>query len=79
MSGAKKIACGCLIAALLVLGGGGLGLKWLWDNIKPTVDAGEIQAVQESILDIDLPGDYTPVFAMYTDKGKKDPFIVYTQ
>ena len=79
MSGAKHIACGCLIAVLLVIGGGAFGVKWLFDNIKPTLDPQEIQAVKESALDIDLPGDYIPTFAMYTDEGQKDPFIIYTQ
>ena len=79
MSGAKHIACGCLIAVLLVIGGGAFGVKWLVDNIKPTLDPIEIQAVKESALDIDLPGDYIPTFAMYTDEGQKDPFIIYTQ
>ena len=44
-----------------------------------TGDAKVIEQMQSQIINIDIPSDFTPTFAMYTDENKQDPMLIYSQ
>ncbi|MFT7517859.1 MAG: hypothetical protein ACI84O_001660 [Myxococcota bacterium] len=79
MSDVKKIAMGCLTATILIIAAVFLGVNWLSDNIAPTSIPQDIVERQEIMLDIDIPDDYKPSYAMYTATEKKDDVLLYTQ
>ena len=79
MSVAKKFAWGCLAVVLLLFGSAYMGWRWVATNLAPTLGAENIAEMQKLIIDIDIPSDFTPTFAMYTDENQQDALLIYIQ
>jgi hypothetical protein len=79
MSVAKKFAWGCLAIVLLLFGSAYMGWRWVATNLQPTQAAENIAEMQQLLIDIDIPSDFTPTFAMYTDENKQDALLIYIQ
>ena len=79
MSVAKKFAWGCLAVVLLLFGSAYMGWRWVATNLAPTLEAENIAEMQQLLIDIDIPSDFTPTFAMYTDENKQDALLIYIQ
>ena len=79
MSVAKKFAWGCLAVVILLFASAYMGWRWVATNLAPTLGAENIAEMQQLLIDIDIPSDFTPTFAMYTDENKQDALLVYIQ
>ena len=79
MSVAKKFAWGCLAVVLLLFGSAYMGWRWVSANLAPTLGAENIAEMQQLLIDIDIPSDFTPTFAMYTDENQQDALLIYIQ
>ena len=79
MSVAKKFAWGCLAVVLLLFGSAYMGWRWVAKHLAPTRNPEIIAKRQQLIIDIDIPSDIAPAFAMYTAENQQDPWLVYKQ
>jgi hypothetical protein len=79
MSVAKKFAWGCLAIVILLFASAYMGWRWVAKHLAPTRNPEIIAERQQLIIDIDIPSDIAPVFAMYTAENQQDPWLVYKQ
>jgi hypothetical protein len=79
MSVAKKFAWGCLAVVLLLFGAAFMGWKWIANNLAPSMNPQHIVEMQQQVIDIDIPSDFTPTYAMYTAEDQQDAMVLYIQ
>ncbi|MBC8370687.1 MAG: hypothetical protein H8E25_11880 [Planctomycetes bacterium] len=79
MSTARNFAFGCLAVVLLIFAAGFFGWKWIASNLGPTMNPEQITVMQHSVIDMDIPSDFTPTYAMYTDENQQDAMMIYIQ
>jgi hypothetical protein len=77
MSVAKKFAWGCLAVVLLLFGAAFMGWKWIANNLAPSMNPQHIVEMQQQVIDIDIPSDFTPTYAMYTAEDQQDAMVLY--
>ncbi len=79
MSVAKNFAWGCLAVVLLMFASAYMGWKWIDSNLGPTMNPQQIVEMQQQVINIDIPGDFIPTYAMYTAENQQDPMLIYSQ